>query len=309
MAEELLGGAVMLPAFICQESFEHLFNRLNITPVFVDIDRDTYRMKIEAAKKKIDQTDAVLVIHPFGLPANMGAWSDLCTDNGVVLLEDCARALGAKHEGRVVGSFGAHAFYSLHKVSPISIGGAVATDRENISEYLANPEYDVQTLYHLLPDDVQKQFSLNYPLDYECRQLDDITRRQFEYFLIEQYESEIHDNQIKANELRTALKPYGFTFQPDVAGRVYFCAPALVPPKVDRDELLNYIYANNQYTPVKVVWPNPWSKSYSVKRFNDRYPHTQEVADRIICFTVRKMDDNDVSFIIDIIDSFFKNDG
>ena len=48
----LEGGSVLLPAFICQESFEGVFERLAIEPIFVDIDPITFHLDLEDAEAK-----------------------------------------------------------------------------------------------------------------------------------------------------------------------------------------------------------------------------------------------------------------
>ena len=153
--DDLAGKSVIMPAFIEQRGLQYLFNRLEITPLFVDIERQSFRMKLESAKQEVSDADAVLLVHPFGLPANVDPWVDLCEDSNLVLIEDCVRALGATHNGKVVGSFGKHAVYALHKVSPVFIGGAIATESAEANEYLSPPKYNSHALYHLLPDNIQ----------------------------------------------------------------------------------------------------------------------------------------------------------
>src|SRR5690606_35159680 len=70
------------------------------TPVFTDIDPVTYNMdpgSLAAALEAVPDAKAVLVVHLFGLPADMDAIGRLCAERGIPLVEDCAQAHGARY--------------------------------------------------------------------------------------------------------------------------------------------------------------------------------------------------------------------
>lgn len=302
--EDLAGKAVILPAFIEQRALQYLFERLEITPLFVDIDPQSFRMERESAKERVSEADAVLLVHPFGLPADVDAWVDLCDDAGLVLIEDCVRALGATYNGQAVGSFGKHAVYALHKVSPVYIGGAIATDAAGATEHLSPPEYNTHAIYHLLPDNVQRELSITYPLEYECRRLDDITRAQFEQFLNDRFEEYRRANREKSELVRELLEPLGFRFQPNAPNRTHFLAPATVPPDVDRDGLVNYLYASLKESHVKVVWSTPLPKGRQPETYAEAFPTTDRVASNIVCFTIRNMTEGNLLSTVDKIEEY-----
>jgi len=301
-SEGLEGGTVMLPAFICQESFEPLFDRLDITPLFVDVEADTYQIDPRRAIELAPRADAAIVVHPFGFPADMDVWTDVSAEYGMPLIEDCVRALGAKYDGRAVGSFGTHAIYSLHKVSPVSIGGAIATDSRTPDTFLDEPTYDARALYHLLPEEWREDLSVSYPREYECRYIDEITRREFQRFLDDKIDAYMQANRKKANRLRSGLERLGFDVQADAPERSHYIVASTVPDRIDRDELLGYLYENLDPSPAKVVWANPWVKSYAPERFQDKYPQTKKLADDIICFSIGSTDD--VGALVDRIEEF-----
>jgi len=96
-------------------------------------------MSPEDLKKKITpRTKAVLVQHTFGLPADMDKIQEICTKHNLVLLEDCAHALGAEYKGRKVGTFGMAAFFSLSRDKVISsvYGGMAMTNDKLLSSKL-----------------------------------------------------------------------------------------------------------------------------------------------------------------------------
>lgn len=293
-AEGLKGGRIMLPGFICQGSFTSLFDRLDITPVFVDVDPETYHIGLDAARA-VDDVDAVMIIHSFGLPADGPAWKQFCADRGIPLIEDCVRALGAEVGGEPVGSFGEYGIYSLKKVSPVGIGGALVCRDSSPGEYLEPAQYGGHALYHLLPQNLQAELAVSYSRDFEPRRLDAVTQSRFQQYLESGFEESRRKNKEIADLIRDSLEPLGFEFQPEAPGRTRFLLPALVPEGVDRDGLVAYVYANSAKSHTKVVWANPWPKSYHANEFGQQFPNTQMLAERTFSFWVNEIAIDDLS--------------
>ncbi len=102
------------------------------TPVVVDVDPVSYVMDAAALKSAITtKTKAVVVVHLYGLPADMDAIMAVARENGLKVIEDCAQATGARYKGRRVGSIGdagCFSFYPTKNLGAIGDGGAVASD-------------------------------------------------------------------------------------------------------------------------------------------------------------------------------------
>ncbi|GEM_PF-2634468 len=114
---------LVMPAFICSELGE-LLVRLNIKPVFADIELETLNLSPESLQEVLDRrTDAVLAVHAFGNPCELSAISELVSDAKAILVEDCAHALGARYRGMPAGSFGDFSVFSMYKLLPTSAGG------------------------------------------------------------------------------------------------------------------------------------------------------------------------------------------
>ena len=108
-------------------------------PIFCDIDPDTYNLDPVALEACLDahpDVKAVLVVHLFGLPADMNAIGRLCAERGVLLVEDCAQAHGARYHGRRVGTFGQAAAFSFYATKNMTTGegGAVLSNDPEIAE-------------------------------------------------------------------------------------------------------------------------------------------------------------------------------
>jgi perosamine synthetase len=108
------------------------------TPVFVDIEPDTYLIdakKIEAAITP--RTRAICPVHLFGLVADMDMIRAIADRHGLVVVEDACQAHGATFRGRKAGSFG-HGAFSLYATKNMTTaeGGFVTTADDRLADWL-----------------------------------------------------------------------------------------------------------------------------------------------------------------------------
>lgn len=104
---------------------------LGATPVLVDSCRDRFALDIDAAATLItEQTKAIMVVDPFGQPADLAAARRLADAHGLALVEDAACALGSSVDGTACGAWPLAGCFSFHprKVVTTGEGGAVTTD-------------------------------------------------------------------------------------------------------------------------------------------------------------------------------------
>jgi dTDP-4-amino-4,6-dideoxygalactose transaminase len=113
-------------------------------PIFADIDPETYNLDPEAVRTTIEarggDVDAILVVHLYGLPADLEAFQALADEYDATLVEDCAQAHGGTVDGQPVGSFGDAAAFSFYPTKNMTTGegGMVVTDDEAIAERAAS---------------------------------------------------------------------------------------------------------------------------------------------------------------------------
>jgi len=102
------------------------------TPVFCDVDLDTYHMYWESVEAMIsDKTKAIVYPHLFGSMSDTTILRDICKDKGIVFIEDAAQALGSSLYGEKAGTIGdisTLSFNANKQVAGIAGGGAVLTD-------------------------------------------------------------------------------------------------------------------------------------------------------------------------------------
>jgi perosamine synthetase len=108
-------------------------------PVYIDCDLSSYNIDLEQAEERVTpRTRAILVQHTFGIPVDMASAAALAERHGLHLIEDCVHALGARYDGRQVGTFGRAAFFSTEETKTISttMGGMVTTNDPSLAEQL-----------------------------------------------------------------------------------------------------------------------------------------------------------------------------
>ncbi|MDR6878346.1 dTDP-4-amino-4,6-dideoxygalactose transaminase [Bacillus sp. 3255] len=109
----------------------------NATPVFIDSDYETWNMcphALEEAMLKYPQVKAVIVVHLYGLSANMDRIVELCKKHNVVLIEDAAESLGTFYKDKHTGTFGNYGIFSFNgnKIITTSGGGMLVSNNEEI---------------------------------------------------------------------------------------------------------------------------------------------------------------------------------
>jgi CDP-6-deoxy-D-xylo-4-hexulose-3-dehydrase len=104
-------------------------------PVFVDVDLTTHNIDFELIEAAITKkTKAIMLAHALGNPFNVEKVKAICDKHDLWLIEDCCDALGAKFNGKKVGSFGdisTLSFYPAHHIT-MGEGGAVFTNNDEL---------------------------------------------------------------------------------------------------------------------------------------------------------------------------------
>jgi len=112
-----------------------LFERA--TPVFADINPDSYNLDPAAAEAAITpRTKAILAVEAFGNMAHFGSYEQIAHGHGLALIEDCCEALGGRLGDRPAGNFGdcgAFAFYPNKQITT-GEGGMLVTDRQDLRD-------------------------------------------------------------------------------------------------------------------------------------------------------------------------------
>ncbi len=107
------------------------------TPVFVDVDPQIHNLDPQAVEEAVrrDRVRAILCVHLYGLPCDLSALEGIAAKYGLLLIEDCAQAHGARYNGRYVGTVGQAGIFSFYPSKNMTTGegGLVTTGDEEVA--------------------------------------------------------------------------------------------------------------------------------------------------------------------------------
>ena len=140
------GDAVFVPSFTFFASAEVIAMQ-GATPVFVDVDMDTFNMDVDDLQRKIEQTiqagkltpRVVIAVDLFGLPADFKVIREVADKYGLYVLEDGAQGFGGRIGDREACTFGDISTTSFFPAKPVGCygdGGAVFTDNDSWAELM-----------------------------------------------------------------------------------------------------------------------------------------------------------------------------
>lgn len=134
------GDEVIVPAF-GWVSPALAVNRVGADPVFADIESNGFNVSASTISPFINKnTKAVVIIHLYGNVCDINSIVKLCNEHGLLLIEDCAQAHGARVNGKHVGLFGdigIFSFYPTKNLGCLGDGGCVITNNDEIAHRIA----------------------------------------------------------------------------------------------------------------------------------------------------------------------------
>ena len=116
------GDEVILPNLTFAASANAVLHA-GASPVFCEIEQDTWCISAKEAEKLIGpKTKAIMLVHLYGQPCKIDEIQLICEQNDLLLIEDCAEALGSKWNSQLVGTFGEASTFSFFGNKTISTG-------------------------------------------------------------------------------------------------------------------------------------------------------------------------------------------
>lgn len=120
-------------------------DEVGATPVFVDVQDSDYLMDIDQVQAAIsERTRCLLPVHLYGQCVDMAPLRRLADQHGLLIVEDCAQAHGARHHGQLAGTFSdaaAFSFYPTKVLGAYGDGGAVLTNNDQVAANLRRLRY------------------------------------------------------------------------------------------------------------------------------------------------------------------------
>lgn len=139
------GDEVLLQAFTCN-AVPNPVLWLRAKPVYVDIDESLNIDPEDFEKKITSKSRAVIIQNTFGVPAQIDKIIEVARRHNLIVIQDCAHALGAEYNGKKLGTFGDISFFSFGRDKVISSvwGGVVTTNNDELAA-------KIQKIYESVP--------------------------------------------------------------------------------------------------------------------------------------------------------------
>jgi len=137
-ADVRAGDDVLVPSFTFAATASAVL-LAGARPMFVDIDKESYCMKTESIESVITRrTKAIVPVHLYGMPADMGSIMDLAHQRDLVVIDDAAQAHGTVYKGRNVGSIGNMTCFSFYAGKNLTTGegGMITTNDDDYAKTL-----------------------------------------------------------------------------------------------------------------------------------------------------------------------------
>ena len=268
------GDAVFVPSFTFFASAEVIAMQ-GATPVFVDVDKDTFNMDVTDLERKIEQTlkagklkpRVIIAVDLFGLPADFKAVRKVADKHGLYVLEDGAQGFGGRIGDRKACTFGDISTTSFFPAKPVGCygdGGAVFTDNDAWAELLesyhihgkGSDRYDnIRIGMNSRMDSVQAAILLVKLKAFKAYELEDVNKVAARYTMKlqdvvktpivpegfysswAQYTLQVDNKEVRAG-LQTALKGL------DIPTAVYYPIP------MHRQTAFNYLNLEENHCPV-----------------------------------------------------------
>ncbi|MCU6756086.1 UDP-4-amino-4-deoxy-L-arabinose--oxoglutarate aminotransferase [uncultured Eubacterium sp.] len=305
------GDAVFVPDFTFFSSGE-IVSHAGATPVFVDVDMDTFNISAESLEKAVKKTldegilkpQAVVAVDLFGLPADFAAVRAVADKYGLKVLEDGAQGFGGNIEGKVACSFGDISTTSFFPAKPLGCygdGGAVFTDDDEIAALLESIR--VHGKGEMKYDNVR--IGLNSRLDTIQAAVLDVKLRAFDDY-------ELVDINKAADRYTEKLSALGEKVKTPVIPAGFYSSWAQytiqLSDRKTRDDLQAALKAEG--IPSMVYYPKPMHRqeAFAGQAYDDaEFPNTLKLCDTVLSLPMHPyLTDEDIDMVVDVIKKFFE---
>ncbi len=295
----------------------------NLTPVFVDIERDTYTIDPMLIEHKITKkTRAIIPVHLLGLPANMGMIMDIANRYRLFVLEDSCETMFAKYKDQFVGSIGhigAFSTYVAHFLVTGVGGLATTNDPELAVDMRSLMNHGRDSIYISCSDDeniegdelkemISKRFSfVHVGHSFRCTELE----AAIGLGQLQKAHEVVADRKRIADKFTAGLSKHSDYIQlptcPDDRTHSYMLYGIVLRDK-EKTELVNYLENLNIETRDLLPITNQPIYKRLYKNLEEENPVSKWVNNSgfyIGCHSY--MSDDQVDFVIEAFDNYFKN--
>lgn len=261
------GDEVLTVAFTFIATTESI-EIVGATPVFVDIDNDTFNIDVNELEKKITpRTKAIMPVHLYGQPCDMDIIMDVAKRHNLYVIEDCCQAVGATYKGKKVGSFGdigCYSYYPTKNLGAMGDGGMAVTNSTYLKDrMIALRNHGGAVRYY------HDEIGVNSRLD-EIQAT--ILNVKMKY--IDQWNKQRRENAYRYNEL---LEPYADIITPKELDNTYCVYHQYTVKVPNRDEVHKYLLDNGVGAMIYYPVPLHMQKAHAHLGYKmGDFPRTEE---------------------------------
>lgn len=296
------GDEVILPVHTYVATAE-VIALLGLTPVFVDVDADTFNMDVQQLVQKITpRTVAIVPVHLYGQCADMSAILDVAKKHRLHVIEDTAQALGAQYtfpDGTVkqagtMGTIGTTSFFPSKNLGCYGDGGAIFTQDATLAKQIkmiANHGQQVKYHHDVIGVNSRLDTLQAAILEVKLKYLDDYAARR-------QAVADRYDQQLSG--IKGVQTPVRASYSTHVFHQYTL--------KVTRRDELK-VYLEQHGVPTMIYYPVPlhFQKAYALPQFGrGSFPTTEALSDVVISLPIHtEMDPQEQDYIVTTIRNFY----
>ena len=305
------GDAVFVPDFTFFSSGE-IVAHAGATPVFVDVDLDTFNISAEALESAVKevlsdgklQPKAVVAVDLFGLPADFAAVRNIAEKYDLKVLEDGAQGFGGTIDGKTACSFGDISTTSFFPAKPLGCygdGGAVFTDDDEVAKLLESIR--VHGKGEMKYDNVR--IGLNSRLDTIQAAILSIKLKAFSKY-------ELTDINSVAKKYTAKLAPLADKIKTPVIPDGYYSSWAQYTIQLEDRETRDALQAalKEADIPSMVYYPKPMHKqeAFAGQAYDDaKFKNTIKLCDTVLSLPMHPyLTDEDIKTVCQFIRKWFK---
>jgi dTDP-4-amino-4,6-dideoxygalactose transaminase len=297
------GDEIILPVHTYVATAE-VIALLGLTPVFIDVDEQTFNIDVNQIENKItSKTKAIVPVHLYGQCADMEPILKIAKENNLFVIEDLAQALGADYtfsDGTVkragnMGTIGCTSFFPSKNLGCFGDGGAIFTTDKSLAEKIkmisthgqrVKYQHDIVGVNSSL-DTLQAAI-----LEVKLKYLDEYTRKRNE--VANYYDKNLAN--ISFIELPVRAKNSTHVFH----------QYTLKTKGIDRDHFKKYLEEKN--VPSMIYYPIPLhlQKAYKRDGFGeDSFPVTEKLSKTVLSLPIHtEMTESELSYICEVIKEY-----
>lgn len=279
---------------------------LQLTPVLVDVDPDTFNIDPEAVERAITpRTKAIVPVHLFGQCADMDRLMEIAKKHDLFVIEDNAQAIGAEYTSKdgstrkagAIGHIGCTSFFPSKNLGCYGDGGAIFTNDDALADRLrivVNHGMKVRYYHDVVGVNSRLDSIQAAVLDIKLKRLD-------AYAEARQYAANFYNNAFeKCEKLKT---PTTATFTTHV-----FHQYTLVTSNIDRQGLMDHLQSKGIASAIYYPVPLHLQKAYLDPRYKDGdFPVTEHLSKNVISLPMHtEFDDETLEYVTSSVLEFLR---